>query len=99
MSFGIFSIWESLWIFANPSLDDALINYIFIFEKPHQLADFVASHFLPTLSFKQRMLEEADCAKRVAAINVFLEDEIENYSRMIQTNSHLFVSIPRSQMH
>lgn len=86
------------WIFTNPSVDDNLMNYIFIFERPHQLADFIGNHFLPTAALKRKLLEEPDCAKRVEVVNLFLEDEVQKFVTVLQNNSNLVVTTPRSEM-
>lgn len=86
------------WIFTNPSVDDNLMNSIFIFERPHQLADFIGNHFLPTAALKRRLLEEPDCSKRVDVVNLFLEDEIQKFVTVMQNNSHFIATQSRSEM-
>lgn len=86
------------WIFTNPSIDDNLLNTIFIFDLPHQLADFIGNHFLPTADLKRKLLEESDCAKRVAMVNLFLEDEIQKFVTVVQNNSNFVAAQSRSEM-
>jgi Lon protease-like protein len=87
------------WIFANPSLDDGLIDTISIFDKPHQLADFVGSHFLPTIQLKQSLLEQAACIDRVRTVIDFLEGETKGYVKLIEGNTDYRASVPKSEMH
>ena len=87
------------WIFSNPNLDDGLLNYIFIFEKPHQLADFIGGHFLPSLSLKQKLLEEPDQAKRVIFIHEFLSEQLKKFALMSEMQPGLFGAFDKSELH
>lgn len=87
------------WIFANPSLDDGLIDTISVFDKPHQLADFVGSHFLPTIKLKQTLLEQPSCIDRVRTVIEFLNGETKGYVTLIEGNTEYRASVPKSEMH
>ena len=71
------------WIFLSPDLEDRFIDYVPFFARSHQLADFIAFSFIPTLSEKQKLLETVERKKRVGRIASYLEGEIrklEGYS-------------------
>jgi len=64
------------WIFLSPQMDDNYIRYVDFFSKPHQMADFIASVFLPTGEAKQKFLEKTSRAERVSEIMEFIEGRI-----------------------
>lgn len=65
------------WIFLSPDLEDRFIDYVAFFAKSHQLADFIAFSFIPSLAEKQELLEMVERKKRVAKISDFLEGQIQ----------------------
>ncbi|MDO8520425.1 MAG: LON peptidase substrate-binding domain-containing protein [Deltaproteobacteria bacterium] len=73
------------WIFLSPDLEDRFIDYVSFFSKSHQLADFIAFSFLPSLEEKQRLLETVERKKRVVKIVSYLEGEI----RKLESRSDL----------
>ncbi len=65
------------WIFLSGQLDDAYIRYVDLFPKPHYLADFIATTFLPSPEIKQRQLEITDRKRRVLNMIHFVKGQVE----------------------
>lgn len=86
------------WIFTNPSLDDAMLGFVDLFEKPQHLADFVGNQFLPTMALKQRLLEESDCAVRVRSVMAFLDEESRKYAKLAESDQSLANRVPKDSL-
>ncbi len=65
------------WIFLSPQLDDAYLQYIDFFPRPHFLADFIAFYFLPSTDEKQKFLEMTNQKERVEKVMTFIGDNIK----------------------
>lgn len=65
------------WIFLSPQLNDAYLQYVDFFPRPHFLADFIAFYFLPSTDEKQKFLEMTNQKERVEKVMAFIDKNIK----------------------
>lgn len=78
-------------IFLSPKLNDQLMNYLNIFQKPHQLADFIGFNFFPPAE-KQVFLETIQREKRIQMIINFTKAKIADLEKQMITPNDLQVA-------